>query len=342
MTLTFRAKLLASHLGLVTAILLLVVLELNPTLGGDLVRQLDERLEQQAQGAAQWVGEGRRHPDKLAGRLAPRRACARSRIFDRDGNVLGDSAQPDVAGAPSGVDGARSSSAARARRDRAGDARRRRRRDALRRGPRGRRDGPAPRRPALGHRRHRRRDATPPLASRRRSPSAPPSALGWLASRLAARPLRAMTESATRIAQGDYAISPVGVARRLRRPLAHARVAGRAARGQARRAHRRSATGSARSSTGMAEGVLVVGAERTVVLANPAAEMHPRPRRSSGKTLDGRGHVDAALRSGHRGGGAAPGTPTRRRWRPGATRHRALRAPARRARRRSRSRCCAT
>ena len=68
--LTFRAKLLASHLLLVTAVVMLVVLELNRTLGGDLARQLDDRLEQQAKGASQWVGDGRRHPDKLASRLA--------------------------------------------------------------------------------------------------------------------------------------------------------------------------------------------------------------------------------------------------------------------------------
>jgi len=36
----------------------------------DLHRQLDDRLAEQARGAAVWIGEGRRHPDKLAGRLA--------------------------------------------------------------------------------------------------------------------------------------------------------------------------------------------------------------------------------------------------------------------------------
>src|SRR5258708_37501321 len=101
LALTFRAKLLASHLGLVTAILLLVVLELNRTLGADLERQLDERLEQQAQGAAQWVGDGRRHPEKLAARLALV-VNGEVSIYDRDGNVLGDSSLPDTAGGGSG------------------------------------------------------------------------------------------------------------------------------------------------------------------------------------------------------------------------------------------------
>src|ERR1700734_2321370 len=103
MVLTFRAKLLASHLALVTAILLLIVLELNRTLGSDLERQLDERLEQQAQGAAQWVGEGRRHPDKLAGRLGLI-VHAQVTIFDKDGSVIGDSEVIDLASAPPGAD----------------------------------------------------------------------------------------------------------------------------------------------------------------------------------------------------------------------------------------------
>src|ERR1700679_1792065 len=103
MVLTFRAKLLASHLALVTAILLLIVLELNRTLGSDLERQLDERLEQQAQGAAQWVGEGRRPPDKLAGRLGLV-VHAEVTILDGDGVVLGDSAHPDANGTVSGAD----------------------------------------------------------------------------------------------------------------------------------------------------------------------------------------------------------------------------------------------
>jgi hypothetical protein len=101
-TLTFRAKLLLSYLAFATAILLLVVLELNRTLGGDLVRQLDERLEQQAKGAAQWVGEGRRHPEKLAGRLALVTG-ADVTIYDGDGLVLGASAYPDPTDAPGGT-----------------------------------------------------------------------------------------------------------------------------------------------------------------------------------------------------------------------------------------------
>jgi two-component system phosphate regulon sensor histidine kinase PhoR len=95
MQLSFRTKLLASHVALVAAIVLIVILELNRALGADLVRQLDARLEQQALGAAQWVGEGRRHPEKLAGRLALV-VHADVAIFDRDGNVVGDSSHADA------------------------------------------------------------------------------------------------------------------------------------------------------------------------------------------------------------------------------------------------------
>ena len=95
--------------------------------------------------------------------------------------------------------------------------------------------------------------------------------LGWLASRLAARPLRAMTDSATRIAQGDYAIVPstapddFGV---LSRTLAALAAQLEAKLGELTEERDRLSAILA----GMAEGVLVVGAEGDVVLANPAAE----------------------------------------------------------------------
>src|SRR5690349_18767947 len=94
MRLTFRAKLLGSHVGLVAAVLLIVIFELNRTLGADLRQQLDQRLEQQAQGAAQWVSAGR-HPDRLAGRLATV-VGAQVTILDRSGAVLGASAPEET------------------------------------------------------------------------------------------------------------------------------------------------------------------------------------------------------------------------------------------------------
>ena len=49
-----------TKLSLVAAVVLLMTLVLNRTLGDDLQGQLDERLEQQVRGAAQWIGE---HPN---------------------------------------------------------------------------------------------------------------------------------------------------------------------------------------------------------------------------------------------------------------------------------------
>jgi two-component system phosphate regulon sensor histidine kinase PhoR len=88
--LSFRTKLLASHVGLVIAVIVIALLALNQTLVADLHRQLDQRLLEQAQGAALWVGEGRRHPDKLAERLA---LIVKSdvTIFSPGGEVIGDS-----------------------------------------------------------------------------------------------------------------------------------------------------------------------------------------------------------------------------------------------------------
>ncbi|HEY3821192.1 MAG TPA: ATP-binding protein [Polyangiaceae bacterium] len=269
MTLTFRAKLLASHLALVTAILLLVVLELNRTLGGDLVRQLDDRLEQQAQGAAQWVGEGRRHPDKLAGRLGLV-VHAEVTLFDRDGNVLGDSSLQDVTGAPSGADDPEFQAA---QRGEIGRATRAIEGGEMRFVAVPAADGMVVRLGApLSD-----IDATVGAMRRRLTFAigiaiAAALALGWLASRLAARPLRAMTESATRIAQGDYAIVPstspddFGI---LSRTLASL--------GAQLEAKLRELTEErdrlSAILAGMAEGVLVVDATGKVVLANPAAEM---------------------------------------------------------------------
>jgi two-component system phosphate regulon sensor histidine kinase PhoR len=267
LALTFRAKLLASHLALVTAILLLVVVELDRTLGGDLARQLDARLAQQAEGAAQWVSEGRRHPDKLAARLALV-VHAEVTIYDRDGNVLGDSAHADAVGT---VTGAEDPEFQAARLGQIGRATR-----TLERGPMrfvavSTADGMVIRLGApLSD-----IDATVGAMRRRLTFAfalaiAAALALGWLASRLTARPLRAMTESAARIAQGDYAIVPstspddFGV---LSRTLAALAAQLEAKLGELTEERDRLSAILA----GMAEGVLVVNASRAVVLANPAA-----------------------------------------------------------------------
>jgi two-component system phosphate regulon sensor histidine kinase PhoR len=268
MALTFRAKLLASHVGLVAAILLLVVLELNRTLGADLERQLDDRLEQQAHGAAQWITEGRRHPERLAGRLALV-VNAEVSIYDKDGNVLGDSSLPDTASAVSGADDPEFQAA---RRGEVGRATR-----ATEQGPMRFVAVPAADGMVIRLGAPLSNIAATVGAMRRRLTFAfalaiaAALALGWLASRLAARPLRAMTESATRIAQGDYAIVPssspddFGV---LSRTLAALAAQLEAKLGELTEERDRLSAILA----GMAEGVLVVDAKRTVVLANPAAE----------------------------------------------------------------------
>ena len=269
MSLTFRAKLLASHTALVTAILLLVFFELNRTLAADLARQLDDRLDLQAQGAAQWVSEGRRHPEKLAGRLALV-VHTQVTIFDRDGNVLGDSTVSEPSQARPGGDDPEVQAA---RRGDVGHATRAT-------------DDGAPMRfvavPAadgivlrLGAPLA---DIDATVAAMRRRlwfafglAGVAALALGWLASRLAARPLRAMTESATRIAQGDYAIVPsrspddFGV---LSRTLASLAAQLEAKLGELTSERDRLSAILA----GMAEGVVVLDASGKVVLANPAAE----------------------------------------------------------------------
>ncbi len=100
---TFRTKLLASHVALAIAVIALATFLLDRSLGADLTRRLDERLEAQADGAAQWIGSGR-HPNRLAGRLASV-VGAEIALIDRGGAVLGfaePTAAPSRAGA--GVD----------------------------------------------------------------------------------------------------------------------------------------------------------------------------------------------------------------------------------------------
>jgi signal transduction histidine kinase len=203
--LTFRTKLLASHVAVVAAVVLMALSVLDRSLGADLTADLDRRLELQAMGAAQWVTSGR-HPDKLAGRLAAV-VGAGVTIVDRDGATLGD-AEPGEAAFPgqSSLDDAPEIAAARA----VGIGR------ATRRSPDGShamRYVAVPAGEGLVVR------LAMPLSGievtlsnmRRRLLFAAGLAvaaaigLGVIASRVAARPLRVMTAAATRIAQGDYA-----------------------------------------------------------------------------------------------------------------------------------------
>jgi signal transduction histidine kinase len=99
--LSFRTKLLVSYVALVVVVVLVATFELNRSLGADLVRQLDARLEAQADGAAAWIGTGR-HPNRHAGRLA-RLVGAEIALIDRDGAVIG-FAEPSTTRAQGGGD----------------------------------------------------------------------------------------------------------------------------------------------------------------------------------------------------------------------------------------------
>ncbi len=265
---TFRTKLLASQVALVAAVVALVMLVLNHSLGSDLARQLDARLEQQAVGAAQWIGEGRRHPEKLASRLALV-VNADVTIFDREGAVLGDSTTPEPQAAQHApeIEAAANGGVGHATRIApttgaetvyvavpaadgmvvrlaapVSDI------DATLRGVRSR------------------------LLFAAALAIAAALGLGIVASRFAAQPLRAMTESASRIARGDYDIPPPATSHDdfgiLAESLASLATQLKARIGDLTTERDRLSA----ILTGMVEGVVVVGEDGLIVLANPAAE----------------------------------------------------------------------
>lgn len=313
MSFSFRTKLLASHLGLVAAVVLVAIVTLNQSLGEDLRGRLDQRLEEQARGAAVWIGTGR-HREKLAGRLSSV-VNARVTIIDPSGEVVGDSAYPgetDPAVANQGeapeVVAARAGGVGRATRaTEAGGA-------ELQFVAVPAADGLVLR---LGVPLS---EIQSTLAAMRRRllfasvlASVAAVALAFLAARVIARPLRRMTESATRIAQGDYDIA-VGSASPDDFGILSRSLASLAAQLKARigdltaQRDRLSAI-----LTGMVEGVLVVGPDQTVIEANPsaarivggAAEAEGEPPALAGRPLqeavthDGvRAMIEAALRGG--------------------------------------------
>jgi two-component system phosphate regulon sensor histidine kinase PhoR len=279
---SFRTKLLASHVGLVVAVIVIALLALNETLVADLHRQLDRRLLEQAQGAAVWISEGRRHPDKLAERLALI-VKADVTIFGHTGEVLGDSsahtpahdgaAEPPAVLKPTPENDARAEEVVAA----AGGGL-----------------GRASRAPPSGiEMRYVAVPAADGLVLRLGAPLAEIHAtvlamqrrliyasllaialalgLGFLASQLAARPLLAMTSAAQRIARGHYDIDlhstepdEFGLLSRTLTTLA-AELKARIGDLVGER-DRLSAI-----LAGMAEGVVVTDARQVIVLANPAA-----------------------------------------------------------------------
>lgn len=197
--LSFRAKLLAGHVGLVLAVLLLVLVELNRSLAIDLRSGLATRVREQTLGAAGWVGQNR-HPEKLALRLAEV-VGARVTIADEEGRMLADSdpdrASEDLAAQPEIVAALRGEVGEATRSDptrgdvvfvavRAND-------DLIVRlaAPLSAVEAPVD---AMQNR----------LLFALLLATAAAALLGLIASRIAARPLRAMTEAADRIAKGNY------------------------------------------------------------------------------------------------------------------------------------------
>jgi two-component system phosphate regulon sensor histidine kinase PhoR len=266
MNLTFRAKLLASHLLLVVAVVLAVLLVLNLSLGADLRADLDARLEEQAKGAAHWVGEGGEHHAERMARLATRlREVVHAKevtIFSLDGVPLSGPLDereplPEVAVAQSGGIG-------RATRV-VGD-------EEVHYVAAPSRGGVIVRLAVPLSNIH---DTLASMRSRLLFAAGLAVVLalllGFLASRIASNPLRAMTAAATRITRGDYDVdvataSPdeFGILSRSLGALARelkAKIGD-----LVRERDRLSAI-----FAGMAEGVLVLDPGGVITAANPAA-----------------------------------------------------------------------
>jgi len=196
MTLSFRWKLLASHVALVLVVAGIALFTLDRGLSTDLVRQLDLRLEEQGKGAIEWAEGGKRHPDRITTRIA-KIVDAEVTLFERDGTVLGAST-PEARG-DVGEEVAAAS------------------RDGVGRASRWR-GGQEYHYVAVSGTEGTVLRLAQPLseinatvaAMRRRILIASALTvlaavlLGVLASRVAARPLRQMTATATRLAQGDF------------------------------------------------------------------------------------------------------------------------------------------
>lgn len=263
-------RLLASFVAIVAVVGATTFVLLDNTLGRDLTGDLDARLVAQTDGVVKWL-ETAGHPERLATRLAGV-VGARVTIIDERGMVLGDSDRWADLGRPIGE----APEVAAARAGRIGRATRRLGAD-----------GPAVymvAMPTSDGRVIRLAVPTARLAATRRAlrlrlllatgvGMVVALALGLIAVRAIARPLRGMTRDAERVARGDYAIGP---------PSARADELGvlsRALVGLAEEVERQVAALTRERDLSLAvigamvEGVLVVDAGGAPVLANPAAEM---------------------------------------------------------------------
>jgi two-component system phosphate regulon sensor histidine kinase PhoR len=268
----FRSQLLATHVGLVAAVIVGTVFALNRSLGADLSRRLDRRLEEQARGASAWVGAGR-HPERVAQRLADV-VDARVTVFDSDGGLLGDSAHAVDKLADAAPDAKDQPELAAALAGRVGRSIRRAADTGIEmqyvavpgdEGIIGRLGVP------LGEI----RETLAAMRLRLLLTSAlallAALALALVAARVAVRPLRAMTAAAARIAKGDYRIDLPPTANDEFGELA--RSLGSLAGQLEARIGDLTAERDRLSAilAGMVEGVLVVAADERLIVANPSA-----------------------------------------------------------------------
>lgn len=265
MAMSFRTKLLASHVGLVVAVGLIAIFTLNRWLTDDLVRQLDTRLLEQAKGAVEWAEEGgRRHPEKVATRIA-HIVDAEVALFDRDGAVIGASPPETRSDVGDEIRDARTSGVGKATRLRGGQE--------IHYVAVPGADGIVIR-------------LSVPLSEVNETVAAMRSrllvtsgvailvalALGLFASRVTSRPLGQMTETASRLARGDFDVpiesggeDDFGVLWRALKSLAQ-QLKARIGELVAERDHLSAIL------TGMVEGVLVIDHGGRVIVANPAVE----------------------------------------------------------------------
>jgi len=204
-SLTFKTKLVISHVGLVFALLLVVTVMLERFLAADLQSERDERLVRQAKGSTEWASSGR-HPHRVASRLAAI-VQADVTIYDRDGCVIGTSRDGDDlvierhdCEPPPEVAAARADGIGRATRPKADD------RFNYVAVPA---DAGLVVRLGVSS-----REIEQPLAAMRARlviaalvAAAAALVLGLLAALLVARPLRTMAAEASRIARGDYDVT---------------------------------------------------------------------------------------------------------------------------------------
>ncbi len=265
MTLSFRTKLLASHVALVVGIGAITLFTLDRWLTADLVRQLDQRLEEQAKGAVEWAEEGgRRHPDKVAVRIA-HIVDAEVTLFDRADSVVGASTSEARSDVGPEVAAARKGAAGHASRFRGGQ-------EYHYVAIAGAGDIVVRLAVPLS-------DVNETVAAMRRRLLFASAltilaaiGLGFLAARVASRPLADMTVTATRLAHGDFDVpieegskDEFGVLWRALKSLAQqlkARIGELVAERDRLTA----------ILAGMVEGVLVIDDAGRVIVANPAAE----------------------------------------------------------------------